>query len=176
MILALIPQFEQLPEASEHWCFTRDGDLYAYELFQRHYSAMRNGRRKIRQFVGPGKKLVLLSKTGNALFAWRHFIDDTQPIQRGHNCAVFRNEGNVLSSQLILEAVSIVFKRWGINRCYTFIDPAKIHSSNPGFCFKKAGWKQCGTSKNGKLILELIPEGWTDGDDGGLPDEQDDED
>ena len=151
----LIPQGEQLREASEHWCFTRDGDEYGYAMYQRHYSAKRYSVQRQRLFVGPGRKLVLLSKDGSALFVWRKFKDAIQPAQAGWNCAVFRNEGRTLSSDLIREAVAIVFDLWGRDRCYTLVNAKKVRSCNPGCCFKKAGWRQCGVSKGGKLILSL---------------------
>ena len=154
---ALFPQSEQLPQVSEHWHLTRDGDSYGYDLARRHYSARNYRIQRQRLFVGPGRKLVLLSGDGLALFVWRHFIDDTQPPQVGHNCALFRNEGSTLSSNLIREAVAIVFDHWGRDRCYTLVNPAKIRSTNPGCCFLKAGWRKCGISKTGKVILELLP-------------------
>lgn len=153
----LFPQSEQLPTVSENWCQTRDGDVYGYELARRHYSARNYREQRQRLFVGPGRKLVLLSKDGAALFVWRRFKDDIQPPQSGHSCALFRNEGQCRSSDLIREAVDVVFQRWGRDRCYTLINAQKIRSSNPGCCFKKAGWRQCGISKTGKIILELNP-------------------
>lgn len=154
---ALIPQGEQLPAASEHWCLTRDGDAYGYEMARRHYSARNYRVQRQRLFVGPGRKLVLLSKCGDALFVWRAFKDDIQPPQEGFNCAIFRNEGSVRSSVLIREAVGVVFEVWGKSRCYTLVNGERIRSVNPGCCFKKAGWRKCGTSKGGKTILEFIP-------------------
>lgn len=155
---SLFPQSEQLPRASEHWFLTRDGDPYGFEISRRHYSARHyQDNRLHRLFVGPGRKLVLLSADGAALFVWRYFIDDTQPKQEGFSCALFRNESDCLSSTLIREAVEVVFKQWGENRCYTLVNPAKIRSTNPGCCFLKAGWRRCAVSKTGKTILELLP-------------------
>lgn len=155
-MLTLFPQSEQLPIVSRYWCKTRDGDPYGYELARRHYSARNYLEQRQRLFVGPVRKLVLLSVDGMALFVWRKFIDATQPPQSGYNCALFRNEGPTLSSGLIREAVEIVFKLWGPDRCYTLVNPAKIRSVNPGCCFKRAGWQRCGVSKTGKIILELV--------------------
>lgn len=151
----LFLQCYQLPRASKHWCFTKDGDDYGYELARRHYSARNYRQQRQRLFVGPGRKLVLLSVDGMALFVWRDFICDIQPPQKGYNCAIFRNEGITLSSVLIREATEIVYERWGRSRCWTLINPSKIRSSNPGCCFIKAGWNRCGVSKTGKVILSL---------------------
>lgn len=153
---SLFAQSEQLPAVSEHWCLTKDGDPYCHAMAQRHYSARRYREQRQRLFVGPGFKLVLLSKDGSAVFVWRNFNDAIQPPQTGYNCAIFRNEGNVLSSQLINEAVDVVFAHWGRQRCYTLVNPSRIRSSNPGCCFKKAGWQRCGICKTGKIIFELI--------------------
>lgn len=60
--------------------------------------------------------------------------------QTGYNCAIFRNESSRRSSDVILECEAIAIDRWGPNRMYTYCDPAKIRSSNPGYCFKQAGW------------------------------------
>lgn len=154
MSTSLFPQSEQLKRASANWCYAKDGDAYCYDLSRRHYSARRYRRPRQRLFVGPGRKLVLLSSDGLAVFAWRDFFDAVQPPQMGWNCCIFRNEGPVLSSILIAEAVEVAFKEWGKARCYTLVDPKRIRSTNPGYCFKLAGWRQCGVSKNGKTILE----------------------
>lgn len=151
---SLFPQSEQLPRASAHWCLTRDGDEYAYEISRRHYSTRHYREQRQRLMVGPGRKLVLLSADGKAIFCWRQFKCDIQPPQEGYNCSIFRNEGSVLSSLLVFEAVGVVFDRWGRNRCWTLVNPGKIRSTNPGYCFIVAGWRKCGVSKTGKVILE----------------------
>lgn len=71
-------------------------------MHRRHYSAKGNNP-KVRQFVGPGEKLVLYHASGLAAMAWRKgiFYDG----QQGINNAIFINHGAGLSSQLILEAV-----------------------------------------------------------------------
>lgn len=138
------------------WVMVRDGDPTALALFNRHYSRYRyKDGRKPKLFVGPGEKLVLLSKCGHALFVWRKFISDDG--QEGINCAVFRNESVHKSSTLILEAESIAWRRWPGTRFYTYVNASKIKSANPGYCFKVAGWQICGrTKRRGLIILEKI--------------------
>lgn len=146
-----------LPLFNETWVQVKDGDLSGWVLFQRHYSKYhyKDGRRP-KLFVGPGFKLVLITPDGNALFVWRKFISGDG--QSGINCAVFRNEGPQLSSNLILAAEKIAWNRWPNERLYTYVNSKKVSSVNPGFCFKKAGWIQCGTTKkNGLLIFEKNP-------------------
>jgi hypothetical protein len=135
------------------WRGVKDGNKTALELYIRHYSCRqyRDGRER-RLFVGPGEKMVLLTDEENALFVWRKFVNDGG--QEGINCAVFRNESSILSSSLILEAEKWAERRWPGERLYTYVNPRKIRSANAGCCFKMAGWKKCGITKNRLVILE----------------------
>ena len=135
-----------------HWWLTKDGDTDCLELFSRHYSA-RTGRR-VAQFVGPGEKVVLRTERADAMFVWRRFIDDSG--QTGINCAVFRNESDIRSSELIRQADAIADFIWPDRRHYTFVRAEAIRSRNPGACFKFAGWRSCGRTKGGLVILERI--------------------
>lgn len=139
------------------WIEVRDGDDTARALFDRHYSRRADKPRRPNGahllIVGPGEKLVLLTPCARALFAWRRFVDRAGEI--GVCCAVFRNEGAGLSSDLIRAADAIADRRWPGERHYTHVDPAKVRSANPGFCFLAAGWRRGGRTKvNGLLILE----------------------
>jgi hypothetical protein len=147
-----------------NWYSTHDGDPRAHAIMSRHYSYNRyaDGRRgDLRNparhlIVGPGEKMILLTPLCNALFVWRKFIDDSG--QTGVNCAVFRNESQLLSSELILEAEQLAWQRWPGERLYTYVDAKKVKSTNSGYCFKVAGWKVCGETKVRKLlILEKLP-------------------
>ena len=137
-------------EPAGPWRRVRDGHPVGKLLYERHYSARANRNSKL--FVGPGGKLVLLTADCKALFVWRAFINDDG--QQGVNCAVFRNEGPTLSSQLLREAEAFAWARWPGARLYTYVNPRKIKSENPGCCFKKAGWQLCGTNPKGLLIFE----------------------
>ncbi len=141
-----------------HWYSVKDGDTVARSIFDRHYSRYHYADgRKPKLFVGPGEKLILLTSDCTALFVWRKYINDSG--QTGINCAVFRNEGNILSSTLILEAEQIAWSKWPGERLYTYVSATKIKSSNPGYCFLMAGWRKCGITKVNKLIiLEKLPE------------------
>jgi hypothetical protein len=139
-----------------HWLEVKDGDRRALALYRRHYSARRyRDGRKPALFVGPGEKMVLLTVACDALFVWRKFIsmDD----QDGVNCAVFRNESDALSSDLIREAVGLAWARWPGERLYTYVNPDKVKSTNPGYCFQMAGWRKCGLTRGGLVVLELLP-------------------
>ena len=136
------------------WLPAKDGDATGRDIFRQHYSykPYRDGRDPA-LFVGPGEKLVLLTPCARALFVWRRFISGDG--QQGINCTVFRNEGAGLSSDLIREADAIADERWPGERHYTYVNPRRIRSSNPGFCFLAAGWRRCGVTKWNRLhILE----------------------
>ena len=138
------------------WLPVHDGDARALGLYRRHYSHKRyRSRLRLRQFVGPGERIVLLTPTGDALFVWRRFIDYSG--QQGVNCSIFRNESSRLSSDLILSAEPFAEAWWPGERLYTYVNPRRIASTNPGYCFKVAGWKLCGKTKSGLLILEKHP-------------------
>lgn len=137
----------------EGWIEVKDGNDTVRDMFDRHYSRNRyaDGRQPL-LFVGPGEKLVMVTRCARAIFAWRRFIDDSG--QTGVNCAIFRNEGAGLSSDLIRAADDVADARWPGERHYTYVDPGRLPGTNPGYCFLVAGWRRCGWSKSGKLILE----------------------
>ena len=141
-----------------NWIQIKDGDPRGVALFKRHYSYHKyHDNRPRRLFVGPGEKIVLITPDCDALFVWRKFISDDG--QAGVNCAVFRNESEMLSSDLVLEAEKIAWLRWPGERLYTYVAPEEIESDNPGYCFKMAGWRWCGETKiNNHVILEKMPE------------------
>ena len=95
--------------------------------------------------------MVLMTPAMDAIFAWRKFINDSG--ERGVNCAVFRNEGPMLSSVLILEAERWAWERWPGERLYTYVNPRKVKSKNPGYCFVMAGWRKRGMTKKRKLLV-----------------------
>jgi hypothetical protein len=128
-------------------------------MYERHYSCNRyaDGRKRS-QFVGPGENIVLRTGDGDAMFVWRNYIDDTIPKQEGIECAVFRNEApnRYLSSELVRQADAVADFCWPGQRHYTKVDKEAVRSRNPGYCFVAAGWRRCGTTKNGKIILERV--------------------
>ena len=137
--------------AGSVWIPIQDGDGRGYGLYRRHYSCL-NKSPRIRQFTGPGECLALMTPEQNALFVWdKKLIRDDS--QYGLNCAVFRNEGQRLSSDLVLAAEECAEAKWGKCRMFTYVDPKKVVSANPGYCFKVAGWKHIGESVKGLHLL-----------------------
>lgn len=150
-----------LPLTSETWIEVKDGNATGRSLFRRHYSykPYRDGRNPA-LFVGPGQKMVLLTADARGLFVWRKFISGDG--QQGVNCAVFRNEQAGLASALICEADQMAWDRWPEEkRHYTYVNPRCVKSSNPGYCFIRAGWKKCGVTKWRKLLIfEIYRDGF----------------
>ncbi len=147
-----------------YWIPVKDGDPRVSDIYKRHYSCYQYvdnrrqfpGYRNRHLVMGPGEKMVLISADCKAIFGWRKFIDASG--QTGINCAFFRNEGAfegaILSSELILSAERLAQNRWHTERFYTYINPDKVKSSNPGYTFLMAGWNKCGYTKSGLLIME----------------------
>ena len=142
------------------WIPVSNADQRALGIYLRHYSARKNGAtqrgaKNWNRFTSPGESMTLLTPLCDALFIWikqKYRLDR----QVGVNCAVFRNEGTVLSSDLIREASDMAEARWPDERLYTYVNPRRIRSTNPGCCFLKAGWRVCGESKGGLIILEKV--------------------
>jgi len=126
-----------------------DSDVRACRLADRHYSRKTIGSNRM---AGPGEHLILITPDADAVIGFRltRFRLDNQ---KGVECFIFRNEGKTLSSFLLERACPYVFAKWNHTRLFTYINPSKIKSSNPGCCFKKAGWKLAGTNKFGNLLV-----------------------
>lgn len=142
--MPLLPMFEGLVKTTHF-------DDEMRQLADRHYSRRTVGAK---QFAYSGRKLVLRDVDGLVLFVWM-FPDATMRMdgQTGFNCAIFRNESPRRSSEIILEAEEHAIARWGPNRMYTYVDPTKVRSANPGYCFKVAGWRFLRLSASGQHLL-----------------------
>jgi hypothetical protein len=105
------------------WIPVKDGNPTGMDIFSGHYTARKT--RKQFQCIGPGEKMMLVTPDALAVFAWRKFIDHCVPKQEGVNCAIFRNEGPVLSSGLIRDAELYAWERWPGERLYTYVDPKR---------------------------------------------------
>jgi hypothetical protein len=142
---------------SVRWIAVPKFDPTACDLADRHYS-----RRKIGspQFMPPGQTLVLLERDGKAVFGWWRPHPDCGHSSMngldGWTCTIFRNESHHLSSMLILEAETALFrsgKGCGPDGLLTYVFDSRIRSCNPGYCFQQAGWAKIGRSKDGKKTL-----------------------
>lgn len=140
-----------------------------------HYSRRTPGSKT---FTGVGQEIVLVTDCGRAVWACirqktpmavgsgrsRHRKDDatkqTDAKARYLWCnMMFRNLGAGLSSELIREATDMTYREWlkryGVipaERLRTEIDVTHVRSTNPGYCYRRAGWER-GETKRGKLFL-----------------------
>jgi hypothetical protein len=127
----------------------------ACALADRHYS---RGKVGAPQFLPPGQTIALLLIFGPGVFGWRRPHPDRDITEAngfyGWTCTIFRNESELLSSELILDAEQ-AFRECGYDasELRTYIDADKIASPNPGYCFKRAGWREIGRGKDGKIVL-----------------------
>ena len=146
---------------AERWYAVPQTDARVVALYRRHYSCDNPQRDYTRYGIsGPGEPVTLLSADGQALWVWRpRFFGDKAKQngyddgERGVMCAVFRNEGRELSSELVREADELAFDRWPGHRHFTYVNPFEIGSVNPGYCFKRAGWLFVRRSKAGLHVL-----------------------
>ena len=147
-----------------YWYATTQCDPRVVDLYSRHYSATKNRKGRADWLsagvAGPGEKMVLMTSDSRALFVWRKVMYRRDG-QHGVECAVFRNESPLLSSDLIREAVVLALRRWPHQRLFTYVNARKVRSSNPGYCFKMAGWRVAGRSSTGLILLEYDPLRWS---------------
>lgn len=135
-----------------------------------HYSRRTPGSKT---FTGVGKEVVLVTEDGNAV--WACVLQRT-PARRGSGASrgrigvadpnvrwiwrnmLFRNLGAGLSSDLIRAATEATYRYWQERygelptiRLRTEIEPSRVRSTNPGYCYQQAGWER-GEQRRGKLF------------------------
>lgn len=151
----------------QHWYGSHRADPRGLALYQRHYSAAKNApyrQRRSLNFVAAGSPLVLLTTHADACFVWLRNTVERMDKQQGICCTLFRNESSILSSELVREADQLAWSRWPDEpRHFTYVDADKTKrrrgkQNPPGQCFLMAGWRQCGWSAKGLVILECLPE------------------
>lgn len=125
-------------------------------LADRHYS-----RRKIGspQFMPPGQTVILYQP--GAVFGWwrPHPASGIKAMNGldGWTCAIFRNETDRKSSEMILEAETFLPDDCGPTGLITYVWDKKILSKNPGYCFKCAGYEVAGRSADKRKTLLIKP-------------------
>lgn len=130
----------------------RDGNQLAASIANRHYSRVWRGNIEQPRLT-THKRMILVEPSGKWVFVW-NFQKTRYDGQTGANCVLFRNESDRLSSEIILLAEEEWNKKYGVCRKFTYVHPGKIRSTNPGFCFQKAGWEKTSiVSKKGLILL-----------------------
>lgn len=139
------------------WRLSFRADPHARQLADRHYNRQSIGST---QFVPPGRCLVLTTPTAFWVTSWPLAAYVQHAWAGAWLCSAFRNEGDVLSSELVREAVAATRWRWpeipelGM---VTFVDPTKTRRKrDPGRCFRRAGFVPVGATKSGLLALQLL--------------------
>jgi hypothetical protein len=128
----------------------------AARLADGHYSRRTVGSP---QFMPPGQTLILLTPDCLAVFGWWRPDPSSGIVAMnkldGWTCTIFRNTGPTLSSELILAAEAELVSRYdcGPDGMLTYVWDAKVASPNPGYCFKRAGWKAIGRSADDRKTL-----------------------
>jgi hypothetical protein len=137
------------------WARVTKFDPACAALADRHYS-----RRKVGspQFMPPGETIVLYQP--GAVFGWwrphpRSGIKQMNGLD-GWTCTIFRNETEQLSSAMILDAERFITD-CGPSGLITYVFDKKIRSTNPGACFKVAGYRRTGRSADGRKTLLQKP-------------------
>ena len=128
-------------------------------LADRHYSRQKPGTR---QFVPPGRCVVLRTEAADAVWvtSWpfAQYVKHAWPGAWVNS--LFRNESDHLASELIREAIAATRWYWpdipeiGL---VTMVDPKKVRSTNPGYCYKCAGFTKVGKTKAGQIVWQLLP-------------------
>lgn len=143
------------------WQLAHRADPRCVALADRHYSRQKPGSP---QFVPPGRCLVLYARTETGEAVWVTSWPFAQYVKHAWAgawvCSIFRNEGAALASDLIRDAVSATRTYFGEPPALgmiTFVLPSAVRSTNPGACFKRAGFRRAGAAKDGKPCLQLLP-------------------
>lgn len=149
--------------SNPRWEMSDRFDPRSRALADRHYNRQKVGAP---QFVPPGRCLVLYAKTNGGEAFWVTSWPFAEYVKHAWAgawvCSAFRNEGAGLSSSLITEAVAI--SRWFYGDppplgMITFVDTAKTRKKrDPGRCYLRAGFTNCGHTKGGLVALQMLPE------------------
>jgi hypothetical protein len=145
---------------SVNWHLSNRADPQAAALADRHYNRQHIGSP---QFVPPGRCVVLVTEGADAFWVTSYpFAEYVRHAWAGAwMCSAFRNEGPILSSILIREALAVT--RWVYGDAptlgmVTFVDTRKTrHKRDPGRCFRRAGFVPCGYTKGGLFALQCLP-------------------
>lgn len=142
------------------WRLSWRAEPAARAIADRHYNRQAPGAP---QFVPPGRCLVLKTSDGSAVWvtSWPYAEYVKHAWAGAWVNSLFRNEGSLLSSDLIRWAVAHTRAVWpevpdlGI---VSFIDAAKTAPKQvPGWCYHRAGWSHVGRTRAGLHVMQQLP-------------------
>jgi len=156
-----------------NWFLSHRADARALPLADRHYNRQKIGSP---QFLPPGRCFALIVMGGTlgdrATAVWATSFPYAQYVKHQWAGAwmnsIFRNESDILSSDLIREAVAITRwyhatnPKWAVepepaHGMMTFVDAEKTrHKRDPGRCYRKAGFTHVGFTRGGLWALQLL--------------------
>jgi len=146
-----------------NWLITDKGDPEARNIVdgvgfdgKPHYSRQTPGAA---MFTRNGQNLVFITR--DKLAAWVTWRPTPGKAVRkdGLNAwenALFCNRGELLSSSLIREATELSCAIWGPfppDGFITYIKSDAVKTEIKGYCYRRAGWRRVGASKDGKPML-----------------------
>jgi hypothetical protein len=142
------------------WQVRNAFDPAANALADRHYNRQQRGSGQVGP---PGRKLVFVTHCERAVWVshWP-YADLALDGLDAWRCTIFRNEGAGLSSDLIRAAMNLTALLWSgrpTEGWITWIDRRQVRSTNPGYCFKQAGWSIDRTWQHPHLVRlrALVP-------------------
>ena len=149
-----------MPSGVSPWRLSWRADPVTRLIADRHYNRQKIGAA---QFVPPGRCLVLRTGDGSAVWvtSWPfpEYVAHAWP--GAFVNSLFRNEGDLRSSDLIRWAVAHTRARWpevpGLG-IVSFVDAAKTAPKEvPGWCYRRAGWSHVGFTQGGLLAFQQLP-------------------
>jgi len=147
--------------AIQPWRKITKFDPRAAKLADGHYSRRTVGSP---QFMPPGQTLILMTEDESAVWGWWRPHPSSGIVTwnklDGWTCTIFRNTGHWLSSELVIYAERALVDSGlgcGPDGLITYVWDRKVASTNPGYCYKLAGWRRRGRSADGKKTLLLKP-------------------
>jgi hypothetical protein len=149
------------------WQYTKRADKVAAKIADRHYSRQTIGSD---QFTPPGRVLCLVTPDYNALWAtsWPYAEYVNREYQTAWLNCIFRNESELRSSDLIIEAIAAT--RWYFgdppaDGMITMINQFEVKPikrrgvDHWGYSYEKAGFRHVGYTKDaGFMIFQLCPD------------------
>lgn len=143
---------------SHYWIQSNRADPQVVPLADRHYNRQKIGAP---QFAPPGRCLVFKTPELDAFWitSWPFAQYVKHAWAGAWVCSAFRNEGQVLSSLLITEAVARTRGIYDVPELgmITFVDPTKTRRKrDPGRCYRRAGFVEVGKTKGGLIALQLL--------------------